>query len=109
MRSVPSYQTDDSVLVSIGDFDDLTAAMDYTQTKAEVAVEQKSEANGVVVFHLVTATDEAGRLECRAVDRGIEMRTRVGLYGDRARERQILEAMSRRLGQLAGRDWAPVD
>ncbi|QQS10276.1 MAG: hypothetical protein IPK69_06550 [Phycisphaerales bacterium] len=109
VRSVPSYHASDSVLVSIGDFDDLTAAMEYTQTIAEVAVERKSETNGVVAFEVATATDEAGRLECRAVDGGIELRARVGLYGDRAREQRILEAMSRRLGQLAGRDWAPVD
>ncbi len=96
-------------MVSIGDFNDLMAAMDYTQTKTDVAVEKISQDTGVVIFELVTATDEAGRLECRAVDRGIEMHARVGLYGDRSRERRILEAMSRRLGQLAGRDWAPVD
>jgi hypothetical protein len=44
-----------------------------------------------------------------AGSQAILLRAKVGRFGDRTRETALLRGISRRLGQLAGKDAAPLD
>lgn len=72
------------------------------------------------VYELVTIHDEPvvlrarrdrdfpGLVPAEAPPQPLELCARVGRTGDPARERLLLDAVARRLGQLAGVDYAPI-
>lgn len=63
-------------------------------------------------FELVTGGDEPVLVRCWAMETGdpreIEVFARVGEFGDAPRERRLLELIGERLGELRGREWAPI-
>lgn len=90
--------------------------MEVAAPRAELAVTESHVAPHQVRFEVIAATDEAGDVVAtRDPDGGngedieIRLTAHIGRFGDAARERRILDALSRRLSQLRGRATAPLD
>lgn len=108
---------------------DVEPALEVAVRRVEMAIVDREIGPDLLRFELLTAGAEPGWLTARpspltpptlrstpsgtpsAADEGevpITLETRVGLFGDVVRERQLLSALERRLSQLRGREWAPV-
>ncbi|MBX3359210.1 MAG: hypothetical protein KF745_12375 [Phycisphaeraceae bacterium] len=115
-----------STLKVEADWYDLDAALLVTAPSIEAAVEAASEPDtNPRLFSLRTIAGEPATLEITA-EPGPEplpfprapadsippvtmtMRCTVGLMGDPAREKKLLEALAARLRELRGRDFAPL-
>jgi len=98
-----------------GDWDDVAPAVRVGASECEMAVVSASapDAKGVQEFTLVTLSDEPATVRTEAIGdtdpRPVRVWARVGTFGDVARERALLREVERRLTQLRGRDWAPLD
>lgn len=93
----------------------MEAAVDVSLTRAEVAVTSSTFELGRMEFGLVTATDEVGTLVVMREDASgsgenvpIRIEAHIGRFGDAPRESRLLEAITKRLEQLRGRDVAPI-
>ncbi len=93
-----------------GDWDDVGPSVEAAVGRIEAAVEDSRLApDGTRTYALRTLGAEPGLLEARPGPEGvIELRTRVGRFGDPVRERRLLDAVVRRLAQLRGVDAAPL-
>ncbi len=108
-----------------GDWDDVEAAAIIAAGKVEMAVLMVSpQGDDRIVIDLTTVRDEPARVvvqRARSVSNApgsntggnpdggrLELRCRVGRFGDPGRERALLSAMARRLGELHRRDTARV-
>jgi hypothetical protein len=95
-----------------GDWDDVQAAVAVAAPAIEFAVVHvQSPTPDRTAFELLSARDEPGVL---IVERGpgpgeLSIRAQIGRFGDPARERALVEAVRRRLGQLRGVDAAPLE
>lgn len=90
--------------------------MEVAAPRAEVALVGTNVSPNSIQFTLVTATDEPGdvvatRATGPADGENIEitLAARFGRFGDATRERRLLDALTRRLGQLQGKATAPLD
>lgn len=98
-----------------GDWDDVAPAVRVGASECQMAVVSASapDAKGVQEFTLVTLSDEPATVRTEAIGdtdpRPVRVWARVGTFGDVARERALLREVERRLTQLRGRDWAPLD
>lgn len=116
VKSRPASVSGPSVVEVRADWNDLDAAMQLVVTKAECATVARDELDGGVIrFTLITSTDEDGTLTATPLapitreSMPIRLECRFGPSGDPSRERLLLDALARRLRQLAGKDWAPAD
>ena len=110
----PSWGTPQTATVT-GDWDDVDAAVETAAGQSEMAellVEAVSDRERV--YTLRTIRDETAKLVVR---RGpgagvngvpIQLEARVGAFGDASQEQRLLRAMTRRLEDLKGVDFAPV-
>lgn len=114
----PARFSDGSVVVALGDWNDVDAAVDVGVGKGECAVTgQTDDADGRArTYEVVTVTGESGWVRASADQDAadvmgpepIELRAQLGLFGDQARERRLLAGVKRRLQQLAGVETAPI-
>ncbi len=89
--------------------------MEVAAPRAELAVVQSRVTPLEIRYAVVAATDESGEVvatrsaaDGSGEDIDIQLTAHIGRFGDAARERRILEALSRRLGQLHGKATAPL-
>lgn len=95
-----------------GDWDDARAAAAAAVPAVELAIVHVEEPTpDRLIFELLSARDEPGELviERRPGSGELDVRARVGRFGDPRRERALVEAVRRRLGQLRGVDVAPLE
>lgn len=99
----------------VADWADVEAAVLVGASAAEMAVLGDEAGEGERAFRLLTIRDESAELRARTAapesERPvpIELSARVGHFGDPERERVLLEAVARRLRDLAGVDYRPLD
>lgn len=103
-----------------GDWNDVYAAIQTALGQNEGALLSRSESDTEQTFEFSLITDDRGTLTARrdspapkfnAPDPApipIHLSCSVGLFGNPAKERAILDATKRRIEQLAGVDWAPA-
>lgn len=93
-----------------GDWDDALPAARVAASAAEMAILQvAAPAEFEVRLELIAIGDAAGSATIRRIDGStLEVTCRVGRFGDSRREDRFLDALERRLAQLAGVDFAPV-
>lgn len=114
LRPVPVKSPGTSMDMN-GDWDDVGASVRVAAGQCEMAVVSSKETDPgrAHEFTLVILGDEPAtlRFETKADTdpRLIHAWASVGTYGDQARERDLLTRVNRRLTQLRGRDWAPLD
>ena len=103
--------------VVLGDWDDIDAAVIVAARETEMAVERQAagrDENRWTRFYLRTSTDEPVELTMTRLERGprglenIEARAKVGRFENAKREAQLIEAVRRRVKDLAGVEHAPV-
>ena len=116
IKSRPETTPAPSVLEIRADWNDVDAAMQLIVTKAECATVDRDEVEGGAIrYTLITATDEDGSLSATPLapitreTMPIRLECQIGPRGDPSRERRLLDALSHRLRQLAGKDWAPAE
>lgn len=97
------------------DWDDVYPAVSLMAQQVEMALLDWSPGHrGVAAaseqrFALLTIGDEPAELLARRQDGGvIELSARVGRFGDARRERALVEAVARRLTDLAGVEVRPL-
>lgn len=102
------------------DWDDVDAAVGVAVGAAEAAV-TGARTNGPDerVYYLRTVADEPGILvvsrspepagAAGSAPSNITLRTSIGRFGNPDRERRLLEAVARRLTDLRGRQYSPLD
>lgn len=115
--------SDGTTRVFTGDWNDVEASVQHAAGLSEMAVVagagfgiEPAEVVGVPTkrcqFELVTGGDEPVLVRCWAKKTGdpreIEVFARVGEFGDTPRERRLLDLIGARLGELRGREWAPI-
>lgn len=99
----------------VGDWDDIGPAALVAASQCQMAIVAWPETvpGKVREMELVTIRDEPAHLRFEtsgvADPRTIDALCKVGTYGDRDMERQLLDSVRSRLAQLKGKDWAPVD
>lgn len=95
-----------------GDFDDLETSIDTGLTKAGVApVHWHEPVPGTRIYELRTARDQPGELVVvvgqEALPDGsvpVELRCRIGRFGEPELERRVMAEIARRLEELRGRE-----
>lgn len=95
-----------------GDFDDLETSIDTGLTKAGVApVHWHEPAAGTRIYELRTARDQPGELVVvvgpEALPDGsvpVELRCRIGRFGEPELERRVMAEIALRLEELRGRE-----
>jgi len=93
-----------------GDWDDVDAALVVALSKTEMARTGRTETVGLKRYQVRDALDRRGFVE--AADPGggrVLLRARIGLVPDTDAAGGVLAAMADRLGDLAGKDTAPLD
>lgn len=105
-----SAEASPATITARGDWDDIEASAIVAASRCEMAVLIiMPRDDDRVIVDLVTVRDEPARVVASRRPEGmIELECRVGRFGDPARERELLRAMARRLGDLAGRNTAPL-
>lgn len=92
-------------------------SMQIAVRRAEMAITDRQTAPATKRFELQSVRDESGWLVVTPLvdepfphDEPIPMRveTSIGLFGNPSAERRLLRALTDRLDQLRGREWAPV-
>lgn len=93
--------------------------MDVAGPRAELATLRIVRETNEIRFEVITATDEEGwvtvtrEVSMSGDDPGedipLTLEAQIALFRDPTRERTILKALARRLGQLHGKDTAPLD
>ena len=98
------------------DWNDVHPAVLTAAKKVEMAiVKQEQAAGGLTIYHLRTVTDEPAMLYIRATNpdysglQPLQLSAKVGRFGDRRWEAQLMTAVQERLNQLAGVDHAPLN
>lgn len=102
-----------------GDWDDLNASLQVGLTDAECAeVEELKGGVDLRVWRVEAITHEFGTLRIwRDRSKGqnargswtLVLEARIGRDGDPEREARLVAGVARRLKELAGVDWAPLD
>jgi hypothetical protein len=80
------------------DWDDVEAAARVAASQAELAILEVEKQDQVITIRLRTIAGEPGEVRAE----------RNGLFREPASERRLLQAMAKRLRQLAGVDVAPL-
>lgn len=114
-RAIPAGRVSQPLEV-VADWNDVEAAVLAATGRVEMAFVSQAEAPGRHVFELRTIRDEPAELvftcELGALPEGERIPIRiwcsVGRFGDSGREAQVLRAVAKRLGDLAGVDFAPI-
>lgn len=109
-KPVPSAGT---TATCMADWNDVVASVNAAVGQCESAIERIDESQpDVVTFSLRTIYDEPGTL---VVERTpgpdpvmCTLRARLGRDGDAKREAALIRDVKYRLGQLRGRDYAPL-
>jgi hypothetical protein len=97
----------------VGDWDDVVASVDAASGRSEVAIEAVEEDGADrKVLRMRTIGDEPGRVTVTR-EPGPDpvrcvMEVRLGTFGDARREAALLADTRLRLGQLKGREYAPL-
>ena len=98
-----------STIEAVGDWDDVGAAATYAVEAGEAAIEDVAVGDARAVFSLRGVGGEPGVLEAtRGEGDEIVASCSIGRFGDERRQRRVLEAFARRLGQLHGVEYAPI-
>lgn len=110
-----SLLPDASERVMIGDWDDVPVAVRYGLGQLGMASLRHGLAeDGAMVWSIRTAGDEPGIVKVWQDGQTsdgftkIHMRATIGRFGDVAREKKLLRAISRRIRQLKGVEVAPT-
>lgn len=101
----------------VADWDDVDAAIDVGASKSEMAVVSWGmNADGERAYKLRTALDEPVWVCAKRVGDPkkeesalLELRARVGRFGDADREERLLRAVRKRLDELCGVATSPLD
>jgi hypothetical protein len=103
---------EESFLMLVADWDDVEPAAIVAASRAELAIVGTRAGDQEITFQLRTLEGEPGTL--RAVRRSlaasgpIHLSANIGLFRELESERRLLQAMAKRLRQLAGVDYAPL-
>lgn len=106
----------------VADWNDIDAAVEVGAGQNEMAVvSTESPSEDERVFELRTAGAEPGRVVARRSGvmqasgaksvgpQAIDLQAQVGRFGDSKREKRLIASIRKRLGDLTGVDWAPID
>lgn len=96
----------------LADWDDVDAAVEVAVKSAEVALDgPPRRSRSRMVYSLRTVSDEPGELVVeRAGGEVLTVSATIGRFGgDKEREARLVGAVVRRLKQLRGKEWAPVE
>lgn len=105
-----------AVLTAHGEWRDVERSVEVGVRRAEMAVIDVRVAAGEKRFRLETVRGEPGWLVAQPevdapfphdVEIPIRLEASVGLFGNPEAERRLLRAVSERLRDLSGREWAP--
>lgn len=97
---------------TIADRDDIDAAVEATLTRHRLAVEaRETDPTGAMQFFLRTHLDEPGLLTLTpSPDGSLTVTCAIGRFGRPALEREVVQSVTTRLGQLKGDHVAaPID
>lgn len=118
-ESLPTLLPDASRVTSRGDANDIDAAVEVAVGRVEMSVVRtirtSQDPHVLRIYELRAANDEPAVLKVRRAGITIEnqpvtleLAASFGRFGNPERERALLDAVTRRLGQLAGVQVAPV-
>lgn len=108
----PAY----TYIVVKGDWNDVGAALAVGSGKLYLAITDARQIDeNEVEYDFVDVIDQPGFFTARRnpgpdspEPEYIELGASIGRFGDETRERELLEAVAKRLGDLAGVDVAPI-
>lgn len=112
-RTPPEAEIGEDGWVSVeteGDWDDVDAALVIALSRTEMSRTGRTETVGLKRYEVRDALDRRGVIE--AADPGggrLLLRARIGLVPDTDAAGGVLAALAGRLGDLAGKDTAPLD
>lgn len=119
----PAVPSEGTTRTLIGDWDDAEAAATVATRQVELAIVQTTRPTpDQVRFETLAASDESGLLTIsrprdpllsrKPGQRGgesLEATAKLGTFGDSKREAALLDRLERRLSQLEGVEYAPLD
>jgi hypothetical protein len=107
-----------AVRAVVAEWRDVERAMEIAVRRAELTILDREIGPDSKRFELQSVSAEPGYLVATRQSPGpegdgaaitIRLETRIGMFGNPAREQELLRALARRLEQLRGREWAPAD
>ncbi len=119
----PAVHSTGTTRIIVGDWDDAEAAVTVATRQVELAILRVARPTpNQVDFDTIAPSDETGRLTlirrpdpARSAGSGgrggesLQATARLGTYGDTRREAALLDRLERRLSQLEGVEYAPLD